>query len=106
MYKRQPTAQDALAGLLRETWGIQADVPDYLEEMTLKGGGAAVRQADAARTRPRVDWEFLVQDMDTRVAQLRARLKRVEALPWEEQTELRDRLSEINRDLYVFLSHL
>ena len=44
--------------------------------------------------------------MDNRVAQLRARLKRMEDLPWEEQTELRDRLSEINRDLYVFLSHL
>ncbi len=102
----EPKAQDALAGLIRETWGIQADVPDYLEEMTLKGDGAAVRPPDAARTRPRVDWEFLAQDMDNRVAQLRARLKRMEDLPWEEQTELRDRLSEINRDLYVFLSHL
>lgn len=99
-------AQETLAALIREKWGIQADLPEYLEEMTLKAGTSAVRLPDAARTRPRVDWEFLVQDMDNRVAQLRDRLKRVEDLPWEEQTELRDRLSEINRDLYVFLSHL
>lgn len=102
----EPKAQDTLAGLIRETWGIAATIPEYLEEMELKAGMSAVRLPDAAKTHPRVDWEFLVQDMDARLAQLRARLARVEQLPWEEQTELRDRLSEINRDLYVFLSHL
>lgn len=99
-------AQDTLAGLIRDKWGIRADTPDYLEEMTLKADATTVRLPDAARVHPHVDWDFLVQDMDQRVAQLRARLKSVESLPWEEQTELRDRLSEINRDLYVFLSHL
>lgn len=102
----EPKAQETLAGLIREKWGITPDIPEYLEEMELKAGTSAVRLPDAARARPRVDWDFLVQDMDARLAQLHARLAHVEQLPWEEQTELRDRLSEINRDLYVFLSHL
>ncbi len=59
-----------------------------------------------ARQRPRVDWNFLIADMETRLAQLRERQERAETLPWEEQTELRDRLSEINRELSVFLSRI
>ena len=75
--------------------------------MTLEPGReAAVEMPGTARARPRVDWNFLIADMDVRLAQLRARQAHAEDLPWEEQTELRDRLSEINRELAVFLSRI
>lgn len=102
----EPRAQEALAGLIREKWGLQVDAPDYLEEMSVTSGGAAVRPADAGRARPRVDWEFLVRDLDMRVAQVRERMGRMEDLPWEEQTELRERLAEISRDLSLFVSRV
>lgn len=102
----EPRAQETLAGLIRQKWGLDPLIPDYLEEMVLKAGTSAVRSPDEARVHPRVDWAFVLADMDARLAQLHERLEHVDQRPWEEQTELRDRLSEINRDLYVFLSHL
>ena len=75
--------------------------------MTLEPGRkVAVELFNTAKARPRVDWDFLIADMDARLAQLRERRSRAEQLPWEEQTELRDRLSEINRELAVFLSQI
>ncbi len=106
----EPKAQETLSALIKKESGkkdIEILTPDYLEEMTLEPGRkASMELPGSARQRPRVDWNFLIADMDTRLAQLRERQERAEELPWEEQTELRDRLSEINRELAVFLSRI
>lgn len=106
----EPKAQETLSALIKKESGkedLEILIPDYLEEMTLEPGHkASMELPGVARQRPRVDWNFLIADMDTRLAQLRERQERAETLPWEEQTELRDRLSEINRELSVFLSRI
>ncbi len=101
-----PDAQQKLAETIRQIWNLEPIIPGFMEEMTLTAGTSASRLPDPARVTPRVDWDFLLKDMDVRLAQLHERLARAGERPWEEQTELRDRLSEINKDLYVFLSHL
>ena len=106
----EPKAQEALADLIKKNSSrddVEVFIPDYLEDMTLEPGRkVAVELFNTAKARPRVDWDFLIADMDARLAQLRERRTRAEQLPWEEQTELRDRLSEINRELAVFLSQI
>lgn len=106
----EPKAQETLSALIKKESGkedLEILIPDYLEEMTLEPGHkASMELPGVARQRPRVDWNFLIADMDTRLAQLHERQERAETLPWEEQTELRDRLSEINRELSVFLSRI
>ena len=106
----EPKAQETLSALIKKESGkedLEILIPDYLEEMTLEPGHkASMELPGVARQRPRVDWNFLIADMETRLAQLRERQERAETLPWEEQTELRDRLSEINRELSVFLSRI
>ena len=106
----EPKAQEALADLIKKNSSrddVEVFIPDYLEDMTLEPGRkVAVELFNTAKARPRVDWDFLIADMDARLAQLRERRSRAEQLPWEEQTELRDRLSEINRELAVFLSQI
>lgn len=102
----EPKALETLAQEVNTRWGIKAAMPQYMEEMTLEAGKSAMRLPDEAKVHPRVDWSFLLDDMDTRMAQLRTRMGNANQRSWEEQTELRDRLSEINRDLYVFLSNL
>lgn len=106
----EPKAQEALADLIKKNSSrddVQVFIPDYLEDMTLEPGRkVAVELFNTAKARPRVDWDFIIADMDARLAQLRERRSRAEQLPWEEQTELRDRLSEINRELAVFLSQI
>ena len=106
----EPKAQEALADLIKKNSSrddVEVFIPDYLEDMTLEPGRkVAVELFNTAKARPRVDWDFLIADMDARLAQLRERRSRAEQLPWEEQTELRDRLSEISRELAVFLSQI
>ena len=55
---------------------------------------------------PRIDWGFLIGDMETRLARLKERRGQVETKPWLEQTELRDRLLEVNRGITEILSEL
>ena len=103
----EPRAQEILAGLIKERFGITPSIPEYLEEATIEGAAVAeVHTASPARAKPRVDWNFLAGELEQRVAQLRSRLAHVDEIPWEEQTELRDRLVEIERDLFHFLTRL
>ena len=103
----EPKAQEILSGLVKERFGIVPVIPEYLEEITIQPGTVpAVHQPRPEVSKPRVDWKFLIQEMDQRMAQLRERLAHAEELPWEEQIEIRDRLAEIEHDLFVFLSHI
>lgn len=103
----EPKAQEILAGLIKERFGITPRIPEYLEEATIEGSAQAeVHMPSPSRVKPRVDWNFLAGELEQRVAQVRERLAHVDEIPWEEQTELRDRLVEIERDLVLFLSQL
>ena len=51
-----------------------------------------------------VNWDFLLQELDLRTAQLREKLSRASSLPWEEQMDLRDSLAEIQRQIFILLS--
>jgi metallo-beta-lactamase family protein len=100
------TAQQELAGLIKTRFGIDAAIPDYLEEVTLAPGMELARVAYPEKAAPRIDWGFLVADLDTRLAQLRERRERAEGKAWVEQTELRDRLLEVNRSLAGIISDI
>ncbi len=100
------TAQQALAALIRERFGIEAAIPDYLEEVTLISGREPARVAYPEKAAPRIDWGFLIADMESRLAQLKERRQSVEAKAWPDQTELRDRLLEVNRGLAGIISEI
>jgi metallo-beta-lactamase family protein len=100
------TAQQELAGLIKTRFGIDAAIPDYLEEVTLTPGPELARVAYPEKAAPRIDWGFLIADMETRLAQLRERRGQAEGKAWVEQTELRDRLLEVNRSLAGIISDI
>ena len=101
----EPKAQQTLAGLIRQRFGIESVIPDYMEEMDITAGKAPEFNIPAsAAARKKVDWNFLMQELDLRTAQLRERIAHASDLPWEEQMDLRDRLAEIQRDIFVLLS--
>ncbi len=103
----EPKAQEILAGLVKERFGLQPVIPEYLEELSIQPETVpAVRQPRPEASKPRVDWKFLMQGLDDRMAQLRERLAQAENLPWEEQIEIRDRLADLEHELFVFLSHM
>lgn len=100
------TAQQVLAGLVREKFGFEVSIPDYLEESTLKPGELLERVAYPEKAAPRIDWDYLLGEMDTRLAQIRDRQERLNERAWVEQTEIRDRLLELNRHMTELISQI
>ncbi|MBN1613957.1 MAG: MBL fold metallo-hydrolase [Deltaproteobacteria bacterium] len=99
-------AQQALAARIRELYGFEAVIPDYLEEIDLIPGEELKRVGPPERAAPRIDWEELLGNMESGFARLRERKTSLDGKPWVEQTELRDRLAELNRDLNAVISEL
>ncbi len=101
----EPKAQSSLAGLIKEKFGIDAVIPEYLEEMDIVADRAPeIRIPQETASHRNVNWNFLLQELDMRTAQLREKLSRASELPWEEQMDLRDSLAEIQRQIFILLS--
>jgi len=98
--------QQELARLIKDRFGLEVTIPDYLEEITLKVGREPAREAHPEQAAPQIDWDFLFADMEARFAQIRQRKTQLETKAWVEQTELRDRLLEANRGLVEIISEL
>ncbi len=100
------SAQQVLAGLIRERFGFKVFIPDYLEETLLKPGEELKRTEYPEKAAPRIDWNYLMGEMETRMAQIRDRQKKLEARSWVEQTEIRDKLTELNRSITEIISEI
>ena len=93
-----------LTGLIESRFGFTVHKPEYLEECTLKVGLTTSVTLDTERAMPRVDWEFLLADTESKFSLLRQRMGKVSGKPWVDQVELRDRLLEVNKDLMELIS--
>jgi metallo-beta-lactamase family protein len=100
------SAQQVLAGLIREKFGFEVLIPDYLEESTLRPGEILERVVYPEKAAPHIDWAYLFDEMDTRLAQIRDRQAKLKDRAWVEQTEIRDRLLEFNRHLTELISQI
>lgn len=100
------STQQIFAGLIKERFGFKVFIPDYLEESTLKAGEVLERTAYPEKAAPRIDWEYLLGEMDTRLAQMRSRRSKLEDRAWVEQAEIRDRVLEVNRQLTELISQM
>ncbi len=111
----EKTAQETLAGLIKEQYKLDVSIPEYLEEMELNLQASATHTDSPAQDiqpiitkhkMPKVDWDFVLEDLDTRVAQLHKRLENIQDKAWEDQTEIHDKLAEINQSIYKLLTQL
>jgi len=100
------SAQQVLAGLIRERFGLRVLIPDYLEEATLKVGEELKQTAYPEKAAPPVDWADLLADMESKLAALRGRRSRLESKAWLDQTEFKDRILELNRSLAEIISEI
>jgi metallo-beta-lactamase family protein len=100
------SAQQVLAGLIREKFGFEVFIPDYLEEDLLKAGEALKLAVYPDKVAPKIDWVYLLGEIDARLLQIRQRQPKLESHAWVEQTEIRDRLLELNRHLTELISQI
>lgn len=100
------SGQQVLAGLIKERFGFPVLIPDYLEEVTLKVGQELKRTEYPEKAAPRIDWNYILGDMEAKLAQLRSRQEQLTAKNPVEQTDMRDRLLELNRALMETISEI
>lgn len=92
-------AQKILEGLIRERFGLEVYIPDYLEETVLRPEGAPERRAYPEKAAPPVDWGQVLGGLEAQMARLWKRKKKIEAKAWVEQTDLKERFAELGRSL-------
>jgi metallo-beta-lactamase family protein len=102
----EQSTQQVLADIIKKRFKFQVFIPDYLEEVTLKPGHELKRVAYPEKAAPRIDWVYILGDMEANLAQLRAHQAQLETKSWIEQTDIRDRILEINRRLMKTISEI
>lgn len=100
------SAQQVLAELIKEKLSLDVYIPAYLEECVLKTGTAPVEIPAPASAQPRIDWQWLLEDTEAKMVEMRKRLDDVKARPWVEQTELRDKLVELTADMAALIAEM
>lgn len=96
--------QRTLADLIRERFKLDVHIPDYMEICTMVPGEPLSLSVDEEVAHPRIDWEFLVGQTEAQLATLRGRIEALQGKNWIDQTDLRDRLLEINKELLELAS--
>jgi metallo-beta-lactamase family protein len=99
-------AQQELARLIKERYGFTVHIPGFLHECILEKGEAKEQPRDVDKALPRIDWNYLVSELDGKVAKLKERLERAPEVAWVSQTEIRDRLLELSKSLTTFITDL
>ena len=89
-------AQQTLSGLIKEEFKLPVSIPGYMEEMELVPGVMPEVVVTAkAQSYAHVDWELLLEETESKMAKLRARLENAQSRPWDEQVDIRDRVLEL-----------
>jgi len=99
-------AQDVFADLIRKRYGLTVRIPDYLEEYALKPGVEPKVTLDVERAHPSIDWNYILKDTGGKFEELAKRLGQIEQKPWTDQTDIRQRVLELNKDLMEILSEI
>ncbi len=99
-------ALNALSGIIKDTIGMDVHVPSYLEELTLAPGKVMVPVVDEAKAAPRIDWEYLLADSRNLYAEFQKRMETAKEKSWVAQTDLRDRVLDLNRKMVEMITEL
>ncbi len=99
-------AQEALKVMLEERFKLNVYLPDYLEEVVLGHDSIVESLPRPELARPGVDWEFLLKNSETLHSELNKRIEHIKGHNWEEQTDFRDRLLEINQQMVALISEM
>ncbi|WP_319780168.1 MBL fold metallo-hydrolase [Maridesulfovibrio sp.] len=102
----EPKGQKVLAGRIKQEFGYKVHIADYREELMLVPGGEMQPVIKGKPAKPEIDWDFLLKDSEKLFTEFRGRLDKVQAQSFLSQTELRDRLLDINRQVIELISEL
>ena len=103
-------AQNKLAELLKEKFGVQITIPSYMDQLALTPGLESSKQVPLEvihpAAQPSINWNILILDTESKIAMLKQNLEQIAKRPWAEQVDMRQQLLTLNRDLLHLLSQV
>ena len=99
-------AQKVLEELIQKRFGLEVCIPEYLEEAVLQPGRALERKAYPEKAAPPIDWEMILGGMESQISRLWTQKKKIEGKGWLEQTDLKERLRELSRNMDEILAEI
>ncbi len=108
MIHGEKSAQEELGRLIKEKYALDVTIPAYLDEieLTAKASEEQAALSLAKHAMPKLDWQFVFDDLDLRFRQLHNKLDHVQERSWEDQTEIHDKVAKLNNDLYKLIAQL
>lgn len=96
----EATAQERLAALIRERFGLTVTMPEYLEEIVLKPGAQfqEIKPPGAAAQRP-VDLSPLFSDLKIKLDEMSGKIGKFQSLPDARQAEIAELLRQAALDI-------
>jgi len=96
--------QKVLAQKIKDDFGFDVHIPDYLEECELLPDKDYKPHEFTQRARPEINWSYLLNETREKLAALENMHDNLKSMPWTEQTELRDELLDIGSALSKLVS--
>ena len=88
------SAQEHLAGLIRERFGLSVAIPEYLEEIVLKTGKPFEEIKPAAEASPEINLPPLWADLKTKLDEVGGKMEKFASLPGARQAEIAELLRQ------------
>jgi len=96
--------QKVLAQKIRDDFGFEVHIPDYLEECEILPDKAYKPHEFTQRARPEINWSYLLSETREKLTALENMQDDLKSMPWTDQTELRDDLLDIGSALSKLVS--
>ncbi len=96
--------QKVLAQKIRDDFGFEVHIPDYLEECEILPDKAYKPHEFTQRARPEINWSYLLSETREKLTALENMQNDLKSMPWMDQTELRDDLLDIGSALSKLVS--
>ncbi len=96
--------QKILAELIKERFGHEVHIPDYLEECELKADRIYETISKVQSESFKVNWDYVLNQLENQVSELRDNQSHIGSMSWSDQVELRDEVLEAGTVLSRLLS--
>ena len=99
-------AQQILSGLIKQRFGLETIIPAYLEEMTISGKTVEADQTHAELAQPKIDWQFLSDEVLRKWDLFQKKIANVNERPWVEQKSIEKALMKMEYYLTRLISKI
>jgi len=95
----EASAQDVLSSLIKQKLGFDVKIPEYLEEITIKGSAVSEEIIHPQAAPQPVDFSPLLADLKSKIDYINSQMANIQSLPESRQVEFLDLLRQAHLNI-------